>query len=361
MSENVIEICFEGYFLCRLATDPDPSLEERGISGFTYAVAGETLLDPSILCQPDDIENLYGQKPEQYRPKRPPSRDSSSVNQQFDIVNIREASPDYERYNSDGIGIKVTEVKVRGERSERLTKSHAGHKVRFTSAGVPGHDFVGPIFEGRNQITSDGDPDRFTVNPFVIEILGDDGTTPVIRRFDPLDPAHPEKPLWEIPDASVFEQRLPSQRFPTSQILLDELGIKDATQHFVNRSRWLEQQVAEAEAEGNEALAEAYRSRQFGVDFFTEATGPTVLQNRLASRIPLRQLYVHPVRGAQNVEPLPIADSSAFDPEDPDLGSNFRLVVDRDWEILYYLGAYDGDLMVGFADGCLTVPFDVDD
>ena len=46
---------FEGYFQCRLATDPDPTREPRGVSGYTYALAGEDDLDQVIYLQGEQI------------------------------------------------------------------------------------------------------------------------------------------------------------------------------------------------------------------------------------------------------------------------------------------------------------------
>src|SRR5689334_8084955 len=43
---------FEGWFQCRLATDPDPTDEPRGVSGYLRAVAGEPDLDRVIRLQP---------------------------------------------------------------------------------------------------------------------------------------------------------------------------------------------------------------------------------------------------------------------------------------------------------------------
>jgi hypothetical protein len=45
---------FEGWAQCRLATDPDPSDEPRGVSGWTYAVAGEPDLDRILRFQPEE-------------------------------------------------------------------------------------------------------------------------------------------------------------------------------------------------------------------------------------------------------------------------------------------------------------------
>src|SRR4051794_14911179 len=44
----MISFEFEGWFQCRLATDPDPYDEKRGVSGWTFAYPGESDLDRYI-------------------------------------------------------------------------------------------------------------------------------------------------------------------------------------------------------------------------------------------------------------------------------------------------------------------------
>jgi hypothetical protein len=348
---NVIDLDFEGFFLCRLATDPDPSLEERGISGFTYAVAGESLLNPAIFCQPEDVKAVYGMKSKDYLDREEGTLD------QFDIVNIRQASPDYARYNAEGIGIKVTGARLNGDADASLLASLGGGKVRFASEGFPGWKFPGPIFEGRNQIVSDGDPDRFSVNPFIFRISDAKGDSTLLQRFDPMDPKHPYDGLWQIDDGDTLARRLPVQRFPGSSILLESLGITDPIAHFVNRQNWLDAKILEADACGKVALAEAYRSRRYAVNFFTQATGPTVLSNRLASRIPLRQLYIHEVAGTPAMDAIPIVvDQQAF--QSKALGHPITVRTDVPWEIQYYIGGFDGDLMTGLITGTITLPYE---
>lgn len=48
----MLYIEFEGWCLIRLATDPDPAEEPRGVSGFTFAFAGEPDLDRVVRLQP---------------------------------------------------------------------------------------------------------------------------------------------------------------------------------------------------------------------------------------------------------------------------------------------------------------------
>src|ERR1044071_301996 len=51
MIYGTLDINFDGYFMCRLATDPDPTNEERGMSGYTMALANEDPLDQVIRLQ----------------------------------------------------------------------------------------------------------------------------------------------------------------------------------------------------------------------------------------------------------------------------------------------------------------------
>jgi len=257
--------------------------------------------------------------------------------------------------DGNGIGIKVDSVLLDGEPYDELNEKLSGGLVRFAKREEqPNYKWKGPIFEGRNQITSDGDPDRFTLNPFVFKI-SDAEDNLLLSRWDPLDFNNPDKELWQInPNDTDFddilERRLPVQRFAMSDELLDQVGIDpdDLSDHFVNRANWLKSKIAEAEANGQEALAEAYRSRYFAVEFFTQSTGPTVLENRLLSRVPLRQLYRHTLRGDNNMQPIPFIDNSAFGPLEVDMN--------KPWDLLYYFGAYDGDLMAGYCTGTLSLP-----
>jgi len=47
----MLRIAFAGWFQCRLATDPDPYDEPRGVSGYVHAYAGEPDLDRLIQWQ----------------------------------------------------------------------------------------------------------------------------------------------------------------------------------------------------------------------------------------------------------------------------------------------------------------------
>ncbi len=62
MSIPELAIFFQGWFQCRLATDPDPTDEPRGVSGSTFALGNEPDLDRVIYFQhpPDGTRRSHG-------------------------------------------------------------------------------------------------------------------------------------------------------------------------------------------------------------------------------------------------------------------------------------------------------------
>ncbi|MEW6281657.1 MAG: hypothetical protein AB1758_23815 [Candidatus Eremiobacterota bacterium] len=57
----MLKIAFEGWFQVRLATDPDPSDEPRGVSGTTFALAGEPDFDRVVRFHDPVAPRLFGQ------------------------------------------------------------------------------------------------------------------------------------------------------------------------------------------------------------------------------------------------------------------------------------------------------------
>ena len=56
----MLELRFRGWFQCRLATDPDPYDEPRGVSGYVHAYAGEPDLDRVIQFQKPTFTRSHG-------------------------------------------------------------------------------------------------------------------------------------------------------------------------------------------------------------------------------------------------------------------------------------------------------------
>lgn len=60
----MLKLEFEGYYQMRMATDPDPTDDPRGVSGYTFALPGEPDFDQLIHLQPDEpgvYQREYGE------------------------------------------------------------------------------------------------------------------------------------------------------------------------------------------------------------------------------------------------------------------------------------------------------------
>jgi hypothetical protein len=154
----ILVIEFGGWILIRLATDPDPADEPRGVSGYSFAFGDE----------PDLDRVLRFRVPEQLKPFFPRSHT-------FDIgVTVRRA------------------VRLDGKEPTTLTA--------LEGATV---DLLGePRLENRNWTLT---PAGFEpIVPFNLEIRKDDEIR--LFRSAPLLPDEPDKPLWEIPEEVLQAQ-----------------------------------------------------------------------------------------------------------------------------------------------------------
>ena len=177
---SVLAIHYEGYWQCRQATDPDPSRDPRGASGYTFAVGGENDLDQIIRLQRDEIAGV------DFRKSWPPPNYPAS-----------HACP-------GEFGVFVSSVELDGAPYEPGQKNLVGGKVRWLPSGDPGN---GPRFELRNTIVFNPGNNSgifMPVDPFHIQVEGGPGCSGGalrIGRDDPLNPANPEEKVWQIADS----------------------------------------------------------------------------------------------------------------------------------------------------------------
>jgi hypothetical protein len=132
----MIDLVFQGWFQCRLATDPDPYDEPRGVSGYVRAYVGEPDLDRVLRLQDPPFVRTYG----------------------------------------PAIGVKVVEVWRDGEKEDE-------HPLEGASVEL----LEEPKFEGRNGVIADDGFEpiwpfalRIERRPFVLD-----------RRVVPADPEYP--------------------------------------------------------------------------------------------------------------------------------------------------------------------------
>ncbi len=132
----MIELRFSGGFSCRLATDPDPYDEPRGVSGYVHAYVGEPDLDRILHFQPPPFARPHG----------------PTVGVALDQV-LRDGEP-------------VVDHPLLGARVDLLGS---------------------PKFEGRNGVVADDGLEP--IYPFQLEIAKDDFR--LVRSIAPTDPEYP--------------------------------------------------------------------------------------------------------------------------------------------------------------------------
>jgi len=187
----MLTLNFEGWFQCRLATDPDPSDEPRGVSGWTFALAGEEDLDRIIRLQ--------------------------------EAVAPRSCGPE--------VGVLVRTVSV----DERRVAEHplVGARVELLDE---------PKFEGRNGIVAEDAAE--CIHPFHLRVVRGDVT---LRRRDVLDPRNQGAKIYEV-DPAVLRRRQPVEgEAPEPAEIADATGVFDFAGYRRRRRERLEADLKETD------------------------------------------------------------------------------------------------------------------
>jgi hypothetical protein len=149
-----VQIDFEGWFQCRMATDPDPPDEPRGISGASIAAAGEPDFDRVVRFQPPTDSKM-----------------------------VRRRGPQ--------IGVSVTGVTVGGRAS--VDSPLVSAKVELLN---------GPRFWEQNGVIA---PRNCAfIDPFDLEITGPTGAG--LRRRAFWDPHRPDLGFYDV-DKTLLKRR----------------------------------------------------------------------------------------------------------------------------------------------------------
>lgn len=304
---KLLEINFQGYFLCRIATDPDPTNEERGVSGYTMALVQEDPLDQVIRTQ---------------------------VTPEFAALNLREPAGRM----GIRIGVDVTDVQFDGKPYERGTEVLKGAKLFLEGRDEP---FSGPIFDSRNNIVGSDDNMAFVVNPFELAIRNEKVS---IRAVDHLNPSNPGQKIWQIEDPATYARRLPT--FTSGSMAAQEaIRVFDWYQYFRDRRRYLEGRIEELERDlaacGDatsradlEARIQGMKTRIWQMEFWGD---------RFLNKLAFQLTYTFSINGEQTFEGQEL------------LGG--RVDTTHPWPVTFWFGSWDGDLLTGWMQGTLSVPF----
>jgi hypothetical protein len=309
---KLLEIQYRGFFFCRLATDPDPTDEQRGVSGYTMALVDEDPLDQVIRTQ---------------------------IDKKFARKNLREPA----QRMKIKVGVKVRDVLFDGKSYPRAREALRGAKLYLEGENPP---FPGPTFDSRNNIVGSDDNLMFVVNPFQLAIRGKDVS---IHAVDYLNPAQPEQPIWQIEDPSTYSRRLPTSFAASSTAAMAAIRVFDGYAYFSDRRRFLAHRIAELEGElahgaapaaaakkraAIERRIQALRTRIFQLEFWGE---------RVITKLAFQLTYGFNVNGPQSVVGEKL------------LGG--KVDCSQPWPISFWFGGWDGDLLIGYMQGTLSMPF----
>lgn len=178
---------FEGYYQDRITTDPDPTDEPRGVSGYTFALAGEPDLDNIVRMQPDEPG-----------------------------VHIRP-------YGLPGApGPQVGVTVRRATRDGKLAPELIGAKVQFLNAQILEHNGI----LVRN--------DFFFIDPLHVRITHNDEV--ILERTDIVNPANPNMPLWEATSEQLL-RRQPKKFITNSPEVAAATGLPNAENNTLMDNR----------------------------------------------------------------------------------------------------------------------------
>jgi hypothetical protein len=314
---KLLTAAFEGWFMCRLATDPDPNNEPRGRSGYTMALTSERELDQVIRLQRDAYVDEHMRRPARLL-KREVGVTVRSVT--FD------GRPWSRRYGGDPIAGEHPLVGA------------------LVSLGGTNDIFPGPTFESRNNIVGSDDTMAFVVNPFELAIDSPRGKPELsVQAVDHLDPADPTREIWEIDNPATYGRRFPTAFSPSSAEAMQAISVFDGYAYFRGRRAFLSEEIARLDAnqpplsapampqERFELAAQEAKSRLYQLEFWGD---------RVINKLGFLLQWEHDINGLQTVK--------------GDIGGEAD--ENQPWHVRYWFGGWDGDLLLGYMRGALSIP-----
>lgn len=325
-----LQIEFEGYFMNRLATDPDPTDDPYGTSGYTMALSKEPVLDQKIRLQ--------------YNADEAPLRECG-------ISSLRTAVEK---------GVEVTQVLFNGKVDEHLTKLLAGAKVDLLNwyEEKEGSVLPGPTFVSNNNTVGSDDTMAFVVEPFILKIFKQGVNEICIKARDDLIKGKPNVFAIDIAQPKVYARRFSQPVKTRSDEAHQAIGVYDEYGYFRDRRVWLEEQVTKCERllvdECNEQKRQDievdiqnYKTRIFQI----ESWG-----NRVTSKLGFLSKWSHRTNGTQRVR----VDDHSSDSASAKGVLQGTVIDDQPWSVEYWFGGWDGDLLTGYMKGTLSIPFKPD-
>jgi hypothetical protein len=294
-------LSFEGYFQMRMATDPDPSDEPRGVSGYTFALAGEPDFDNLVHLQPDErgvCERRFGYGKNDIGPR---------------------------------VGVSVTEAKWFDD--EKLVYHQA---PEYVGARV---SFVKAQLTERNGIVIRND--LFAIDPLRVQVRKKRGAL-VLDREDFLDPKNPGLPITQA-TSEMLERRQPQGLTDSSVEVAKATGLPDASNDSCINNRRLRQQNLEELLKHTrnpvERAALETRISQLNIlrRWWELSQGGKPIDRR-AHQLTLQAYgWAVDINGAVHVNKI---------------GADENM----NWPLSFWMGGWDGDALCAYISGYLSIP-----
>jgi hypothetical protein len=294
-------LSFEGYYQMRMATDPDPADELRGVSGYTFALAGEPDFDNLVHLQPDEdgvCERRFG-------------------------------------YGKNDIGPRVG-VTVRQARcfdDKTLVYSNAPD---FLDARV---SFVKAQLTERNGIIIRND--LFAIDPLRVQLRKKRGAL-VIDREDFLDPNNTDLPITQA-TSEMLERRQPQGLTDNSVEVAKATGLPDAS---------------------NDSCINNRRIRQRNLEELLKRTRNPVERAALETRISQLNILRRWWDLSQGGKPIDRrahqltlqAYGWNVDINGTVLENKIGADENQHWPLSFWMGGWDGDALCAYISGYLSIP-----
>lgn len=294
-------LSFEGYFQIRFATDPDPTDEPRGVSGYTFALAGEPDFDNLVHLQPDEegvCERRFG-------------------------------------YGKNDIGprVGVTVRQARSFNEETLTYSDAPD---YLDARV---SFVKAELTERNGIIIRND--LFAIDPLRVQLRKKRGAL-VLDREDFLDPNNTDLPITQA-TSEMLERRQPQGLTNNSVEVAKATGLPDAS---------------------NESCINNRRIRQQNLEELLKRTRNPVERAALQTRISQLNILRRWWDLSQGGKPIDrrahqlTLQAYGWNVDINGAVHENKIGADENqhWPLSFWMGGWDGDALCAYISGYLSIP-----
>jgi hypothetical protein len=294
-------LSFEGYFQMRMATDPDPSDEPRGVSGYTFALAGEPDFDNLVHLQPDEegvVERRFGVGTDAPGPR---------------------------------VGVTVRQARLFDDETLRYSEA-----PEYLDARV---SFVKAQLTERNGIVIRND--LFAIDPLRVQLRKKRGTL-VLDREDFLDPNNPDLLITQA-TSEMLERRQPQALTDNSVEVAKATGLPDAS---------------------NDSCINNRRIRQKNLEELLKRTRNPVERAALETRISqlnILRRWWDLSQGGKPVDRRARQLTLQAYGWDVDINGTVRenkIGADENttWPLSFWMGGWDGDALCAYISGYLSIP-----